>query len=344
MTHAAIERPVVWRGDAWRAFAAFCAVALALAAVYLASALAFADLRAFADPNGRFGLERIVRFNTALGLVFSYLCASLWLGQRWIHRDFDDLRPAVEATDAEWEAWRRRAFRPDKATLARAAAFGFLAGIVVDVIGARAADAQAADARAFWIGHRVWVHLLNPMVFSVMGLLVATSAERAAVYQEIGRRARVSLGEIAPLAPFARVGLRTALLWFLGTSLASLLLVDTNSPMLVLFVLVGTTVFAGASLIAPSRGVHERMREAKRQELAWLRGEIARAAHALRAGDAAGAAQLPALVAWEARVADAPVWPFDAGTALRFSLFLLMPLGSWLGGAFAERAVNSFFG
>jgi hypothetical protein len=34
----------------------------------------------------------------------------------------------------------------------------------------------------------------------------------------------------------------------------------------------------------------------------------------------------------------------DGGTAFRFSLFLLMPLGSWLGGALAERAVDRFLG
>jgi hypothetical protein len=335
----AIGRAAVARGDAWRALAAFFVVAVALAAAYLASALAFANLAVLSDPAGRFGLPRIVRFNAALGLVLSYLCASLWLGQRWARRDFDDLRPAVEASDEEWAAWRRRAFSPGPAALVRAAAGGFVAGVVVDVIGAR-----AADAALLWTGHRVWVHLLNPLVFAALGVLMVTSAERAAVYQAAGRRARIAVGEIGPLAPFARVGLRTALLWFLGTSLASLLLVDTDSPMLVISILLATTVFAGASLVAPSRGVHERMREAKRAELAWLRGEIGRASRALRAGDAAGSAQLPALVAWEARVSAAPVWPFDGGTALRFSLLLLMPLGSWLGGALAERAVNRFLG
>jgi hypothetical protein len=339
MAEAAAERRATGRGDAWRACLAFCVVALVLAAAYLASALVFADLGAFADPAGRFGLARIVRFNAALGLVLAYLCASLWLGQRWARRDFDDLRPAVEASDEEWSAWRLRAISPGAASLASAAALGFVFGIVVDVIGAR-----AKDALAFWAGHRVWVHALNPLVFAALGVLVATSRERAGVYQEIGRRARVSVGEIGTLAPFARVGLRTALLWFLGTSLAALLLVDTDSPMLVISILLATTIFGAAALIAPSRGVHERMRAAKRDELAWLRGEIARASRALRAGQPAGAAQLPALLAWEARVAGAPEWPFDGGTALRFSLFLLMPLGSWLGGALAERAVNRFFG
>jgi hypothetical protein len=327
------------RRDALHAFSIFCGVALAFAAVYLGSALLFGDLSVFQDPNGRFGLVRLARFNVALGLVLAYLCASLWLGQRWVRHGFRDLHPVVEASEAEWSAWRARARSPGAARLARAAALGAAVGVFVDVVGAR-----AADAALYWTGHLVWVHILNPLLFAVMGVLVATSNARAAVYQELGRRARVTLGDIAPLAPFARAGLRTALLWFVGTSLASLLLVDTDSPMLVISILLVTTAIAGASLLAPSRGVHERLRAAKRQELGWLRGEIARASSALRAGDAPGGAQLPALLAWEARVAAAPEWPFDAGTVARFGLFLLVPVGSWLGGALAEQVVERWFG
>ncbi len=335
MTEAVERGRAVGRGDAWRACVAFCAVALVLALAYLGSAVVFADLRVFANPDDRFGVARIVRFNAALGLVLSYLCASLWLGQRWVRRDFDDLRSAVDASDGEWSAWRERARTPGRAALARAAVLGAVVGLLVDVIGAR-----ASDAAAFWLGHRIWVHSLNPLVFAALGVLVALSSARAVVYQEVGRRARVTVGEIASLAPFARVGLRTALLWFLGTSLASLLLVDTDSPMLVLSILLATTAFAVSALVAPSRGVHERLREEKRRELAWLRPEIARASAALRRGETNGAAQLPALLAWEARVASAPEWPFDASTWRRFALLLLVPLGSWLGGAVAEQVVE----
>ena len=323
----------------WRAFGIFCGSALAFAAVYLGSALPFADLSVFEDPQGRFGLVRLVRFNAALGLVLAYLIALFWLGQQWVLRGFHHLYTLVDASEAEWSAFRARARSPGAARLARAAALGAAVGVFVDLVGAR-----AADAALFWRGHQIWVHLLNPMVFAALGILMATSNARAGVYQELGRRARVTLGDIAPLAPFARAGLRTALLWFLGTSLASLLLVDTDSPMLVISILVVTTAIAVASLLTPSRGVHERMREAKQQELGWLRVEIARASAALRGGDAAGAAQLPALLAWEERVASAPDWPFDAGTVARFGLFLLVPIGSWLGSALAERIVERWFG
>jgi hypothetical protein len=114
--------------------------------------------------------------------------------------------------------------------------------------------------------------------------------------------------------------------------------------MLVLSILLATGAVGVFSLLAPSRGVHERLREAKESELAWLRAAIARASEALRRGDAAGAAQLPALIAWEARVAGAPEWPFDTSTWLRFALLLLVPLGSWLGGALAEQVVERWLG
>ena len=327
------------RSDGWRAFAIFCGVTLALAAAYLGSALLVADLSVFLDANGRFGLVRLARFNAALGLVLAYLCASLWLGQRWVRHDFHQLRPVVEASDGEWAAWTARIGTPRVAPLMGAALLGAACGFAVDFIGR-----QASDSMTTWQGHVVWVWILNPTLFAMMGIQVATSSAGASVYQELGRRTRVTLGDIAPLAPFARAGLRIALLWFVGTSLASLLLVDTDSPMLVLSVLLVTIVIAVASLLAPSRGVHERLHDAKGQELGWLRSEIARASRALRAGDAAGAAQLPALLAWEARVAAAPEWPFDAGTAVRFGLFLLVPVGSWLGGALVDRIVDRWFG
>ena len=49
---------------------------------------------------------------------------------------------------------------------------------------------------------------------------------------------------------------------------------------------------------------------------------------------------LPALLAWEARVESIREWPFDTPTLVRFALFLLIPLGSWLGGAVVERVVD----
>ena len=58
------------------------------------------------------------------------------------------------------------------------------------------------------------------------------------------------------------------------------------------------------------------------------------------AGAAAGAPELPALLAWEARIEAVREWPFDTLTLVRFSLFVLIPLASWLGGAVVERLLD----
>ena len=50
---------------------------------------------------------------------------------------------------------------------------------------------------------------------------------------------------------------------------------------------------------------------------------------------------LEALIAWEARVEAVNEWTLDASVFTRFALYLLIPLGSWAGGALVERAVDS---
>jgi hypothetical protein len=339
MAQAEETLPEPERADAWRAVAIFGAVGLVLAALYLGSVVVFADASVLRGGSAG-GVERLARFNAALGLVLAYLAAALWLGQRWVHGDFEALRGVVEAGESEWSACRERLRVFLSGGALRAALLGALAGVAVDWMG----RPLAGGVVGVWRGHLLWIWILNPLLFAAMGVLVRLSAERARVFRELGRRARVRLGEIGPLAPFARTGLRTALLWFVGTSLASLLLVDTDAPVLVLSILLATTAIGVFSLLAPSRGVHERLRDVKREELAWLRAEIARSSGALRRGDAAGAAQLPALLAWEARIADAPEWPFDTSTWLRFALLLLAPLGSWLGGALVEHVVERWLG
>jgi len=37
-------------------------------------------------------------------------------------------------------------------------------------------------------------------------------------------------------------------------------------------------------------------------------------------------------------------WPFDSSTVVRFAIYLLIPLGSWFGGAMVERLVDSWLG
>src|SRR5690606_17069849 len=137
-------------------------------------------------------------------------------------------------------------------------------------------------------------------------------------------------------------GLRAAAYWFLGTSIATLLVIDSGTWGIVAAVNSVTLAIGVFSLLLPSRGVHESLRAARARELRRVRGELdqLRARILTARSDAAEAARMQALLAWEARVVAMPVWPFDTPTVVRFLLILLVPLGSWLGGALVERLVE----
>jgi hypothetical protein len=50
--------------------------------------------------------------------------------------------------------------------------------------------------------------------------------------------------------------------------------------------------------------------------------------------------RLPGLLAYEARVERVREWPFDLPVLLRFGLYVLILLGSWVAGALVERALG----
>jgi hypothetical protein len=47
------------------------------------------------------------------------------------------------------------------------------------------------------------------------------------------------------------------------------------------------------------------------------------------------------LLAYHDYVAALPEWPFDASMQLRFLLYIAIPVGSWVGGAFVEQLLES---
>jgi hypothetical protein len=177
----------------------------------------------------------------------------------------------------------------------------------------------------------------------------AYEARAARLFSRIGRdHARVDVLDLSPLAPFAHRGLQSVLMYMAGLSLFALIFAGGWA---VDFAPIGVMVLvpvALQALLLPLRGVHERIRETKRARLAALRAEIR-----LDEGDvmdrdgpgsAAAAARLPALLALRDRVEQAREWPLDLSSYLRFTLYLAIGLGSWVGGALVERLVDAVFG
>jgi hypothetical protein len=309
---------------------------------YLGSAVAFAELAVFFDESDPSAVNLAFRFNAILTLVIAFTAAVLVADQRAIARDLAELRAVVDASEPEWAAWQKRIVEPRGGRLVAVTGLGAAVGIAI-IVMSMATD-SAPGAGDPWFGHRIWVFLLNPALFALLALLALRSARRARVLSEMGRRVRVRLIDPSDLSPFARAGLRGAIHWFLGSSLASLLVIDSDIPWLVAIVIVVTVGLGVWSLLLPSRGVHMSLRRAKRAELGRVRAEIERARDALvqpKDADAERAARLPPLLAYEARVMSVREWPFDTATLARFLVFLLVPLASWLGGALVERLVDA---
>ena len=159
------------------------------------------------------------------------------------------------------------------------------------------------------------------------------------------RRAQVDLLDLTPLMPFARNGLRGALLVMGWIVLASLSLVAPWARGIAiggLWVVVGLFV---AALLGPVVGVHRRIREEKRMELERVRAAIRRES-GLRMESRAewqpANVHLSDLIVYKGLIDSINTWLLDLPALLKFSFIVLLGVGSWLGQAFAERLLGVF--
>jgi hypothetical protein len=158
----------------------------------------------------------------------------------------------------------------------------------------------------------------------------------------------VDLVDPDALAPFGRFGLRLALLLNLGFGLiplAETIRTPEDAPF-ILGAFAPVALLGLAALAIPSGALRRRIREAKAAELARIRRALGGDRRALRDSPLAPEADrltMVELVLWRDHVATLREWPFEAAVLRRFALYLLIPLGSWVGAAFVERVVDRFF-
>jgi hypothetical protein len=96
-------------------------------------------------------------------------------------------------------------------------------------------------------------------------------------------------------------------------------------------------------LLASLLPLHHLIRDAKRSELDWCRDALIRERTKLRERGAERS-RIDEIVAYRDVVQGVSTWPGDSSTFVRFSLYLLIPLGSWAGGAIVERFIDSLLG
>lgn len=193
-----------------------------------------------------------------------------------------------------------------------------------------------------------WFLVFVPINFAVIGKsgYFTISDER---FMRDLRKAHLKIDLFHPenLAPFNRMALRRCFLWSVGSAIGLLFFLNEaiEARGLAPF-LFGIFVVAFATLFTPLTGMHRKISAVKRQELSEVRSLIVQLKNQLMSDKASNvevAQRLTGFIAYEGRLEKTPEWPIDLPTIGKFSLYLGIPVFSWVGGALVERVVDSLF-
>ena len=150
----------------------------------------------------------------------------------------------------------------------------------------------------------------------------------------------LDLLDLRPYQPLVRQGLTNALLVIGMASVLSLLGVEARYMTVLAGFWIAFIMLAWIGLMLPLRGIRKKIRVAKNQELAWCSQSVKASRDALKSG-AEAQQSIVEIMAYRAMIENIRSWPFDNPTLVRFALYLMIPLGSWLGGAFVERGLDA---
>ncbi len=311
-------------------------LAIGAIAAFFALELALGRFALAAQPGDPLAIQRDMRLTVIHVLVTAYLASAFVataLATEWTTRQLEPLlRHPAPARD-----WRE-----ERMPLWSAAGLGGLASVLINLFfspGTVSYDPSTWDPETAW--HRILSFPIGMLIFQLWTLVVIDSRHVSRLAADVRE---VDLLDQSSLAPFARHGLHNALLVTGFAAVFALFMLDDLLYVLLFgSALVVTVAAAAVSLALPLRGLSQRIGAAKARELAWCRARIRRRREALEGEDdgARRDARLDELLAWEARIEAVREWPLDAPALRRFGLYLLIPLGSWSGGALIERAIDA---
>jgi hypothetical protein len=142
-----------------------------------------------------------------------------------------------------------------------------------------------------------------------------------------------------PYRPLVRQGLINALLVIGMASVLTLLGVESRYFAVLAGFWIVSILLAWIGMMLPLRGIGGMIKKTKRRELHWCKESLKRSRDSMKSG----ADQKPTfaeITAYQNVIENIRNWPFDSSTLLKFTLYLLIPLGSWLGGALVERGLD----
>ena len=282
--------------------------------------------------------------SVALSIGFGVVFPSLVLRSAWAN--FRRLRPVLEGTEADLHQASAELGNVARGPLRLGVALGIGSVVLADlaILDSLSTEFQRTPSLA-WVA---FVILQDVVLTGIVIRNFVLLTQVARKFSQIGeQRVRVDLINPGAMAPFARFGLRLALVVFvafaLGLPLSGPLERSSDRGIIAVFiVLMSIPFFMGiAALMLPVRGLRRAIGRAKLAELERVRAEISRERDGALANDGEGKTtatqRLPGLLAYEERIERVREWPFDFPARLRFGLYVLIPPMSWVAAALVER-------
>jgi hypothetical protein len=321
-------------------------VAAILVGLFFALVGATGDLGRFLESEERWWEARDGRVGVLLALLAGYLATAHRYAQLGARRYLVELREGLRWPRGRFEAATRGFERLDRGRTRRAGICGALVMPILALLIDR--DPAIYFQSWYWGGAQIWIWLVGIVVAWNGGVVVRAILVYGRRFSELARKLpAIDLFDLTPLAPFARQGLRSAIPGLIVISFFALNLLDRAFLWAIGLMGALSLAVVVAALLLPVRGVRQRIRDAKRAELARIHAAIKGDASSLSRSAIAGRSEpvgLADLLAYRDFVESVREWPFDAPTRIRALLYLGIPLGSWLGGAFVERLLDTALG
>lgn len=284
------------------------------------------------------------RLASLLALLAGTIPTALRYHELGTRRNLEALA-AADLWPGEPPAPLRRATSADRRAALRFGLSGFL---LIPAIGYTVDRDPGIYFRAdYWGLGQTWIWVVGCFVTFTGGILTYRVFADARTFARLARALPVvDLLDREALLPFARQGLRSAVPGVIFATFLALNLGDEGFFLAI--ALFGAIVLAQsvAALLLPLRGLHGRLRAAKREELARVNAAIRGQPGALRGSSLAQREHLALadLLAWRRFVESVPEWPIDVSTLGRLALYIGIPLLSWVGAALVERVLDLAIG
>lgn len=273
-----------------------------------------------------------------------YIPAAFRYGLRAGLEDIRRLRPVLMISDAEFEDRVRRHWGTVWPNVGGALG---LATYVIVVIPGLFGFGNYLQATS-WSHDVIWFFCWNCVLYWSFGKVAFLNLQSIRRMRELLTSPHdVDLMRLETLHPYASIGLRNAFIWIFGLSLATPIVVDTETLSEVVVSIswiASIAAIGGAVGLVPLFLLRRVIRDAKAQEIHALSRAIDGNRESLeetRIASQARTASLTDLLSYRQYVESVSEMPFAAASVVRIAVFVGIPIASWVGGALVERTLGS---